>query len=129
VRGGQGGDDEQEQEDGAGDEDAQASGLFLREQPGRVEGGGAGATVGGVVSHGVVGIEADGTGDGSDEAASVDLAGEVFEAVLFEAFELGDGDAGGAGDALEGQSVLDAGATEAQADRFRQRGRGCHRGS
>lgn len=81
------------------------------------------------MSHGVVGIEADGMGDGSDEAASVDLAGEVFEAVLFEAFDLGDGDAGGAGDALEGQSVLDAGATEAQADRFRQRGRGGHRGS
>jgi hypothetical protein len=81
------------------------------------------------VGHGDVGIEADGVGDGADEAASVDVAWEVFEAVLFEAFELGDGDAGGASDALEGQAALDAGAAEAQADRFRQRGRGGHRGS
>jgi hypothetical protein len=128
VCGGEGGDDEQEQEDGAGDEDAQASGLLVRKQPGWVEGGGAGATVRGVVGHGDVGVEADGMGDGSDEASSVDFAGEVFEAVLFEAFELGDGDACGTSDALEGEAALDAGAAEAQADRFRQRGRG-HRGS
>ena len=72
------------------------------------------------MGEGFVGIDADGLGDGADEAAGVDFAGEVVVAALFEALELGEGDTGGASDPVDGQSALDPGPSEADADGFHQ---------
>lgn len=102
-------DHEQEKEHGAGDQQAHSPASLLGDSFRGVEGRCPGATFGGVVGEGFVGIDADGMGDGSDEAASVDFAGEVVVAALFEALELGEGDASGPGESIDGQSALDPG--------------------
>ncbi|MDZ4065007.1 MAG: hypothetical protein U1E22_10125, partial [Coriobacteriia bacterium] len=80
---GEGCDGEEEKKDRAGDEQADPSAFLLDDAFWGVKCGRPGATFGGVVGEGLVGIEADGLGDGSDEAAGVDFAGEGVVAAFF----------------------------------------------
>lgn len=106
---GQGCNHEQQEEHGAGDQQTNSPAFLLDHLLCGVEFYRRGATLGGVMGESLVGIDADGLGDGSDEAAGVDLAGEVIVAAFFEALELGEGDAGCAGESIDGQSALDSG--------------------